>query len=188
MQALSAINYLLHHDLQIWVYYVSFFTNIQKFLNLFCYLILDQIIIHLVCYFFPCVCVAPIVSVAAGSLFYSTMVRQNTDVISIVLYLLRVSLCPNMLSISEKIFWASESPFISWYLGGFCYFITLCQAHFIYDAIQPHCFLFSSSLDNLSIGDSGMLISSTISVLKLIYVFGLNIPSFIKLGLPIFGA
>lgn len=79
--------------------------------------------------------------------------------------------------------------FISLHLGRFFfYFITLCYVHFIYDAIQLHCFLFSPSLDNLSIGGSGMSISSTITVLKLICVSGLNSPSFIKLGLPVFGA
>jgi hypothetical protein len=124
---------------------------------------------------FPIVWVFSAASSVVESSFIALCSDNMQEVIAIFIYLLRLGLWHKLWSILDKVPWTAEK-YVSFRID---YSLAICQVHYIYGAIQFYIFFVDFCLDDLFIGDKGVLNSPTTTVLGSICVF-MSISVFFK--------
>jgi hypothetical protein len=113
--------------------------------------------------------------------FFALWSDRMQDFISNFLYLLSLALCPKIWSIWEKVPWAAENN-LNCFVVGWNILQTSVRSLWSMASFSSRISLLSFCLDDLSIGDQGVLKFPTITVLESICVFKSISVCLMKLG------
>jgi hypothetical protein len=157
------------------------FIDFQEPFNFLFYFINDPLFINQWVLQFLAVCMFFIFTFVVSSTFNAFWSEKIHGMISIFLYLLRLTFCPKIWSILEKVPWASQKNVCCVEVG---WNVLQTSTRSIWSMIcfRSRISLLTFCLDDLSINDNEVLKSLTTTVLELIYDFSSFRVCLMKLG------